>query len=156
MNNSKIFTAFKTLFTFLLLISFTVACNNATSGEEDELHPDGFRLKLNGETVIEQLPDQSLTGEFNLATGEETDLITIWFLDHDGDEFQPEDDDYSLGYTIEDENVVVFEQHTEDGNWSFHLEGQSEGTTTLDLRLLHGNHSDFTANDIPVNVITVN
>jgi hypothetical protein len=143
----------KYAFTFLLLVSFAAACSNATSGDDDEhSEPEGFVLKMNGEIIVEQLPAGNLTGEFELTPGQETDLITLFFLDADGDEFQPEDDEYSLGFEFEDAGIAEFEQHAEDGKWSFHIHAETVGVTDLRLMLLHGGHPDFTTQDIHVHV----
>lgn len=145
------------IFTFFI-ISLTAfsSCTNSTSSEEEE-HEDaeGIRLKLNGAVVAEQLPGQSLTGAFVLTPGEETDLITVYFLDDHGDEFQPDEDEFTLGYNFDDEGIVEFEQHDEDGKWSFHLHAEAEGTTNMQIMLMHVGHTDFTSEDIPVQVETV-
>lgn len=141
-------------FLFSVLELFVLsACTNSTGSEEEEhSDPEGFRLKMNGATLVEQLPGGSLTGEIELAPGEESDLITIQFLDDDGDEFQPDKPEYSLGYEFEDEGIAEFEQHTEDGKWSFHIHAEAAGITDLHLKLMHNGHSDFTTLDIHVHV----
>lgn len=139
----------------ILVATFFAACNNPTSSDGDHDHssaPEGIRLKISGTTVIEQLPDETLTGEFELDEGEETSLITVYFLDHDGDEFQPEGDEYSLNVLFEDEGIVEFEQHAEDGKWSFHLHAEAEGITGMTIQLFHNNHSDFDSQEIHVHV----
>ncbi|MDR9418602.1 hypothetical protein, partial [Gracilimonas sp.] len=147
----------KSVFTLLLLVSFTAACSNSTSGEEEEhSDPEGFVLKMNGQIIVEQLPGESITGEFELAPGEETDLITIFFLDDDGDEFQPDEEEVSLGVEFDESGIAEFEQHSEDGKWSFHLHAESEGITDMRLMLMHGDHSDFTTQDIHVHVEALN
>lgn len=145
----------QTVFIFAITIGLLVlsACSNSTGSEDDEHDfPEGLRIKLNGAVVVEQLPDQDLTGEFELTPGEETDLITVYFLDHDGEEFQPDEDEYSLGYEFDDLGIVEFEQHEEDGKWSFHLLAESEGITNMQIMLMHGGHSDFTSQNIHVHV----
>lgn len=154
MKNHNFITVIKSVFTFLFLIALATACSNSTSSDDDHEHGDaeGFRLVINGNTVVEQLPDEDITGEFELAPGVETDLITLYFIDHDGEEFQPEEDEYSLGYEFDDEGIVEFEQHTEDGKWSFHLHAEAEGVTNMRLMLMHNDHSDFSSQDIHVHV----
>ncbi|MEX0610008.1 MAG: hypothetical protein WD016_07385 [Balneolaceae bacterium] len=153
MKNSTLYSIFKTFFTIVLLISVAAACSNSASSEDDHDEDfDGFRLKMNGTTIVEQLPEQSLTGEIELAPGEETDLITVYFLNHDGDEFQPQDNEYSLGYEFDDEGIVEFEQHAEDGRWSFHLHAEAKGVTDMHIKVMHGGHDDFTSSGIHVHV----
>lgn len=153
MKNYKLLSAIKYVFTLLVLVSFTSACSNSTSGEEEEhSEPAGFVLKMNGQDIVTQTPGGSVSGEFELEPGQETDLITLWFYDADGDEFQPEEDEYTLGHEFEDTGIAEFEQHTEDGKWSFHIHAEAEGITDLRLMLLHNGHSDFTTQDIHVHV----
>lgn len=152
MFKKTIFSKIKTLLSIIIIAGLAAACSNSTSSDDHD-HADGFRLKMNGQTIVEQLPGSTtVTGEFELTPGQETDLITIYFLSEDGDEFQYEEDEYSLGYEFEDAGIAEFEQHAEDGKWSFHLHAESEGITDLELKLMHNGHSDFTTQPIHVHV----
>ncbi|XWN35858.1 MAG: hypothetical protein ROO71_07805 [Balneola sp.] len=152
MKNSFIHAA-KTALYLLLVTGLFAACSNSTgSDDDDHSDPEGFRLKLNGQTVVEQLPDATVTGGFELEPGQETALITIFFLDHDGDEFQPDEPEFSLGAEFEDEGIAEFEQHAEDGKWSFHIHAEAEGITEMTLMLMHNGHSDFNTQGIHVHV----
>jgi len=153
MKKHKLFSVVNNIFILLLLVSFGISCSNSTSSEE-EIHsePEGFVLKMNGQDIVTQVPGGTVSGEFELEPGVETDLITIWFYDADGDEFQPEEDAYSLGYEFADTGIAEFEQHTEDGKWSFHIHAEAEGITELRLMLMHSGHSDFSTQDIHVHV----
>lgn len=153
----KSFTyAAKTALYVLLLTGLFAACSNSTSSDDDDHHsePAGFVLKLNGQNVVTQLPEGTVTGEFELEPGDETALITIFFLDEDGDEFQPDEPEYSLNAEFEDEGIAEFEQHAEDGKWSFHIHAEAEGITEMTLMLMHNGHSDFDTQGIHVHVET--
>lgn len=154
MFKETIFSKIKTVLALVIIASLAAACSNSVSSDEDDHdHAEGFRLKMNGQTIVEQLPGTTtITGEFELTPGQETDLISIYFLSDDGDEFQYEEDDYSLGYEFEDTGIAAFEQHAEDGKWSFHIHAETVGVTELRLMLLHSGHSDFTTQNIQVNV----
>jgi hypothetical protein len=136
----------------MMAVTFTACSNSVTGDDDDHSEPEGFVLKMNGQNIVEQLPNGTVTGEFELAPGQETDLITIFFLDDDGDEFQPEESEYSLGYEFDDSGIAEFEQHDEDGKWSFHIHAESEGITELKLMLMHNDHSDFSTQKIHVHV----
>ncbi|WP_421775112.1 hypothetical protein [Gracilimonas sp.] len=153
MKKATFLSAAKAVLTLFIFAGILTACSNSTSSDDHE-HGDaeGFRLKMNGQTIVEQLPEQDITGEFELEPSQETDLITIFFIDHDGQEFQPEDDSYSLGYEFEEDGIAEFEQHAEDGKWSFHLHAEAEGVTDLRLMLMHNGHSDLTSQGIHVHV----
>ncbi|MCP9290326.1 hypothetical protein [Gracilimonas sediminicola] len=153
MKKVSFLSAAKAVLTLFIFAGILTACSNSTSSDDHE-HGDaeGFRLKMNGQTIVEQLPEQDLTGEFELEPGQETDLITIYFIDHDGEEFQPEEDSYSLGHEFEESGIAEFEQHAEDGKWSFHLHAEAEGITDLRLMLMHNGHDDLTSQGIHVHV----
>ncbi|MEP1152112.1 MAG: hypothetical protein ABJH08_10335 [Balneola sp.] len=152
MKKSFIYAAKAALYAIILTGTFA-ACSNSTSSEEDHhSDPEGIRLKMNGQTVVEQLPGGDITGEFELEPGQETSLITIYFLDDDGDEFQPDEPEYSLNAVFEDDGIAEFEQHAEDGKWSFHLHAEAEGITEMTLQLFHNDHSDFDTKGIHVHV----
>ncbi len=151
MKNSLIPNIF--LYSLIGLFVVTTACSNSTGADEEEhSDPVGFVLTMNGADLITQLPGGTITGEIELAPEEETDLITIFFIDDDGDRFQPDEPEYSLGYEFESAGVAEFEQHDEDGLWSFHIHAETAGITDLRLKLMHNGHSDFTTQDIHVHV----
>ncbi len=87
-----------------------------------------------------------------VSEGEETTLITIWFLADDGDLFQPDDPEFSLNWKDIDTAVANVEQHDEDGKWSFHIHGEAQGNTSVVFQLFHDGHSDFDTQPIPVTV----
>jgi hypothetical protein len=146
-------------FTSVFLLSLTLlagtmftGCNNVAANEEEQFEehfPVGIVLKMNGQDIVRYengVTDDSIT----VAAGEETALISVYFLDEDGEEFQPEEAEHSLAWTIEDDTIAEIEQHAEDGKWSFHVHGVSSGSTTVSFELLHGDHSDFEASGIPI------
>ena len=144
----------KTALTFLLIAGVFITCDNSTGDDDHDEHaePAGFRLYMNGTKFVEQLPGGTLTGEIELEPGEETPLITIQFLADDGDEFQPDEPEYSLAAEFEDEGIAEFEQHDDDGKWSFHIHAEAEGITEMTLMLMHNSHSDFNTQGIHVHV----
>lgn len=141
------------VFFLLLLGGLSTACSNSTSSDHDD-HPapEGFVLKLNGTNIVTQADDE-IEGSIEVTESDETALISIWFLDHDGDEFQPEDEDYELEANLSPTGIAEFEQHEEDGKWGFHIHGVQSDTTYLTLDLMHGGHSDFETKAIPVHVV---
>ncbi len=143
----------KTVLTILIFAGLTAACSNSTSGEEHE-HPEaeGFVLKLNGDTIVEKLPDQDLINNFpTLTAGDETAAIQVYFISHNGDEFIPDESGLTLQFTISDENIFEIEQH--DGElWEFHVQALSEGSANLGITLDHNGHPDFEAPEFPITV----
>lgn len=130
-----------TLFSTLLV----TACsdNPASNNEEEHTDPAGLELVHDGNVIYEYF-DGELTEHSHLHyhVGEAYPF-EVHFLDEDGEHIHAEDFDegYSLGWNIEDEDVLEIHQHEEDGPWNFHLEGVAEGGSKVQFRLDHGDHS---------------
>ena len=138
------------VFPLLVLSALILSnCKNSVSDDHDHEDPEGYVLRMNGSAIVTQNPEEDVTGEVTVAAGEETSLITIVYLDHDGDEIDL-DDDYTIEVTFTADGIAEFEQHDEDGNWSFHIHGEAAGSTTMLITLMHGDHSHFTSQAIPV------
>ena len=141
------------LITVLTLI-FTVSCDNPAKSDDHEVHEhaEGAVLKMNGGEIVRIEDGVVQSGQIEVTEGEETPLITIYFLAEDGDEFQPDEPDYSLRWNQINESIAEVEQHDEDGKWSFHIHGLASGNTTVQFRLWHDgeNHSDYNTPEIDI------
>lgn len=129
------------------------ACDSNPVDDHDDDHAagvEGLTVMMNGAEVWRVLEGEVTCADahcgFVIAVGEETPLITVEFLSHEGEEIHSEDlgAGFTLGHALAQEGIVEFEQHAGDGKWSFHLHGESAGTTAFQLRLLHNGHADFT------------
>lgn len=147
-------------FLFVILSISFIACSNDDDDDEHE-HADaeGLVLKVEEQTVV-TYKDGVVTGTLTVSDTAETE-VELAFLDHDGDEFVPhEDDGFSPEYTVSDTNIFVIEaedgEHNhssgEEEHWAFHIEGKQAGTATFTVKLLHNGHSDFTSKEITVTV----
>lgn len=162
------------LYASLLLFLSTgiLACgdNPVDSGEDDdddqEEHSEahGLRLILDGVEVYRVLEGQVSCQQepcrIDVMEGDETALITVEFLDDDGQEIHEEDleEDYSLGVEIADPDVADFEQGEDEGLWTLRIVGRLAGETRMKVELLHAGHADFTTpplNDANAIVIRV-
>lgn len=135
-----------TLLTIIFATAVLIAGCDNPAGDDHEEHADpaGLQLVMNGEVLLTYMNNE-VSGQLNLVEGVETDLITVEWLDENGEEIHGEDLDeaYSLDWEIEDENIAQVERHNEDGRWSFHMHGESAGVTKIQLMLLHGDHADL-------------
>lgn len=155
--NTFMNTSIRTLLFLLATAIAFVSCENSTSSDEDEhSDPFGATLILNGIEVATQengVISYNEGDHLELEVGEETNLMTIRWIDEDGDRFAPDENDgYSLGWIVSDENIVEVEQHSEDGAWSFHLVGLSTGEATIEFELFHNDHADFTTLPFEVHI----
>lgn len=137
---------------FVSLIFILAGCNNPVDSEEEEHpHSDGAVFKMNGEEII-HYENQEATGSIEVAEGEETPPITVYFLDEDGEEFQPDEPEYSLTWRDIDTSVAEINQQDVDDKWSFRVQGISQGSTSVTFELDHNGHPDFTISDITIHV----
>lgn len=158
------YTIFYKKFSLLLLLLSALfvfaSCSNPTSNddddEDDHSDPFGVELILNGVEIATQENGVITYNEgdhIELEVGEETNLITLRWIDEDGDRFVPDPDDgYSLQWIVEHEETLEIEQHEEDGVWSFHFVGLAEGETDVNFELWHNDHADFTSQAFEVHV----
>ncbi|GAB5519800.1 MAG: hypothetical protein RhofKO_20510 [Rhodothermales bacterium] len=137
-------TRLLSLLTLLFAFTLITACdsNDLDDDHDDHAEVEGLMLRANGQTLV-TIDEGEVSGSITVPAGDETALIIVEFMDHDGEEVHvDEDPELSLGYSIADPDMVEWEQH--DGeDYEFHLKGLSTGTTTLVLELLHGDHADF-------------
>ncbi|MEX0770562.1 MAG: hypothetical protein WD035_07510 [Balneolaceae bacterium] len=160
-NNSP-FSLLTILFLLVTPLLFLGACDVTSSEEDDEYeeHSDPWGLALiQGENEIaRQHQDRSISykegDHIELLAGEDSPLITVQFIDQDGDFIEPDhlDEDSALNWDIVDKEFLDIDQNPEDNKWSFHFVGLSEGETTVTFDLLHGGHSDFTSSPFTVHV----
>lgn len=130
------------------------ACGDDPTGPDDEhTDPESVRLMLGGQEIA-SATSSAATGEIHLHPGDETDHITVEFLDEDGD-VVPLDDSY-LEVDVANEDIAEFEQDTP-GEFGGHAHGLEEGETTMTFKFMHGSvgsgHSHFTSAPIPVEVV---
>ncbi len=134
-----------------LLVGSLAACKkNPVEPDDDHAEAEGLVLRMNGVDIV-TVKEGRVTGGISVKVGTETDHIEVYFLEHDGDRFQPTGNDFSLGWAMAD--ATVAEVELEAGKkWDIHIQGKKVGQTTLELRLLHVGHVDFRTPPIPVTV----
>lgn len=151
MQISANFTAFTVsiLFSAVILLA---GCDNPASNDDDHdghSDPHGVRFIMNDEVLLTYMEGDA-TGQFEVGKDRETAIITAEFLDEDGDEIHGEDldDEFTLGWEIGNTDLVGIAQHEDDGRWDFRVVGKSAGETTVQFKLMHGEHADFQTPDV--------
>ncbi|MCB2213130.1 hypothetical protein KQI52_13535 [bacterium] len=159
------------LFALLLILP---ACsedddNPVDAGETEHTEAFGARLLL-GETVLAEADGSEVTGSLELTAGVTTELITVQFLDEDGDWFDPadhdheaapaeenEDHDSELALVIADTDIATFTLGEDIAeattHWSLTLTGVDAGATTLTVKILHEGHDDYVSPTFPITVV---
>lgn len=129
-----------------VISTLLISCTNPASDDEHDEHtiPVGMKMVMNGEVILTYF-DEQVTGQLQVDEGDETPLITVYFLNEEEERIHDEDlgTEYSLDWNIENTDIIDVEQRDEDGRWSFHLVGKSAGVTNIQFILMHGSHDDL-------------
>ena len=143
------------LFTISALLLLT-GCKNLLNDDDHDQHQhaEGAVLMMNGAEIVRIEDGAVQSGQIEVTEGEETPLITIYFLNEDGDTFQPEESEYSLRWEGIDQTIADVEQHDQDGAWRFHIHGAAQGNTSVRFLLWHNdeNHADYETPLITISV----
>jgi uncharacterized protein YcfL len=137
-------TLFKKTGITLITLFVLAAC----SSSDDHLDVAGFDVFMDNEVVVSQR-GTTVTGSFNVQAGSSTPEMRVVFLDSDN---------AVLTITSKDEYLEVISSNTtvlgvtKTGDWTFTLQGVSQGTANLTLGIMHGSHFDFESRLIPVTV----
>lgn len=151
----------KILVAVVALALVTSACENPVEDDHDNDHEhaeaEGLVLMSEGNELV-RVESAQVSDTMIVALDESID-IEVEFLDEDGDHIHAEDfdEEFSLDWEVSDENAlddadVVVITVTSTGDWSFSVEGAAAGEATLTVKLMHGEHADFTTPGIPVRV----
>jgi hypothetical protein len=153
----------------VLLFSLSIYSINCSNDDDDEdigehIQPWGFVLYDSGVEVARyfqgELTDES---EIHVHEGEMTGHIAVYFIDKDGNEYDPLEKDelngghHSLELTIDNTDVAEIWRHDqgEGEDWGFHVVGNEEGEAGLQLALVHEDHYGFVMPDdvwVPIHV----
>lgn len=134
---------------FVLALAATVAaCDDSTGPDDDHQEAAGLVVTdQNNVTLVSVNAQRQVTGSLTVQAGQARH-IEVYFVDADGDRFQPDDDDHSLGWAVANTAIAAIDAH--DGHHD--LDGKAAGNTTVVFSLMHGNHSDYDSPAIPITV----
>lgn len=151
------------VFLFTSMILFTTGCEDDDNDHDHHTDAQGFVLKSeSGTELYKEFEGAIITNNLTLSVGDTLE-ISVYFLDHGGDEIEHEDEDDKLsvsGFNA-DVAVVSVEEHEETGmdhhEMALEIIGVSADSTEFKLELMHGDHSDYTStNNVPVTVTSGN
>jgi hypothetical protein len=143
----NLFIAFLGLFTII-----TISCSDEpTTPQEDHYEPLGMKIYA-ADTLFMKIFKGTIDPAYNQkfiiddVNGPEYKIV---FLDEDGNEMAaPDDEEKKLGWVFEDKSIA--ELNLGSGKWNFKLGGLKNGTTKLELQVLHLDHPDFRTPQIDV------
>ncbi len=103
-----------------------------------------------GDTLI-TVNNGTVTGSLSVAAGDTTDHLVVFFLNDEGETFQPDPAEHALTFINADAATAEAMQH-EDEAYEMVVVGKQAGSTTFVVRLLHDGTPEFDTPDIPVTV----
>ena len=146
-----------------LLVFTGCSDDNNPAGNDDDHHAEAVGLRLatqaNDSTIV--IDGTTVTGAIVFA---DTGVVEfqIHFLDEEGDWFQLDDDhveeEAALSLETGDQSVAItmLSGDAEDSKTTFSMRALAHGSTTLTVRIMHGDHPDYTSPQIPISVGTGN
>ncbi len=140
-------------FFMFAILALALSCSKdstKTDDDEDHFEAVGLKIRQNGVDIVSYQNGQ-VNGEIEAQEGLTTTLLSVRFIDGEGNEGVPQGDEYSMLLTIQNGAIAGIVQHAGE-DWSFHIQGKAAGHTTLTIAILHGDHADFESAPIPVHV----
>jgi hypothetical protein len=141
---------------FALILPVLISCSDENANKHDDDHFEAEGIIIRDATkgifmkIYQGAFDTDYSTSFILSEGTESDHFDISFIDDHGNEIHaPENDEYTLDWTLDNPELVELERHEED-EWEFHLDAKTKGTTYIELRVIHGGHADFRTPKIPI------
>ena len=149
------FTIFILSMTFISIIS---ACDRDSEHDHDheEVHADvdGFILQTsNGEEIYREFKGIT-SGNILISNGQSVE-ISVYFLDHNGNEILDESDfqDKSIQVSKYEKTIINIKLKQDIYPHTILISGVSPGLTFVKLQLIHSGHPDYTATkDIPIKI----
>lgn len=91
------------------------------------------------------------TDTIEVPAGGRTGHYKVRFYDKNQNVIDPPSDGKTLGWEINDTSKLGVYQHPgEEGDFEFHLDGKTVGTTFIEFFILHEGHADYRSGKIPV------
>jgi hypothetical protein len=139
----------------LLPFAFLTACSD--THDHDHLDITGFEIRLNNQAIVTQARNPQsgqieVTGSIEVTSGETTPLLSVVFIDPDGQAIQITDSDFALSLNPVNTQVMTIHHNASQARWGFSVEGKQAGSESIQVSLLHGTHPDFESRPVTVQV----
>lgn len=143
-----------------LFCGIFVIITSCSSNHEDHNEVPAGLVLLQNETVLVSQDNGVVTypegDAIEVPVSETTETIQIRFISEEGHRFIPDTGEYQPGYSIDNTDILEIIHPIDNDEWSFRLNGLSEGTTEIQIELQHLGHLDFQSQKIQVRVISQN
>lgn len=153
--NDKMFLKLILMLALTLVATTFIGCSDDDDDDDigEHVTPWGFVLYDSGVEVARYFQgDLDPDSEIEVPEGGMTGQILVYWIDQDGDMFDPmqtpqlNEGHHHLEVTVQDEAIAGIFRHggaDETEDWEFHVTGQAEGETGLKIALLHHDHYGF-------------
>ncbi len=148
--NLRLFALMLNVMVLGSLLVLSSCKDNPVEEDDDHAEAEGLVLRSSGVDVV-TVREGRVTGEITVRVNTSTDHLTVYFLDHNGNRFQPTEADKDLRWVIADTTVAQIEREAGE-KWDIHVHGKKVGQTNVELQLLHAGHVDFRTPPIPIRV----
>lgn len=125
--------------------------NPVTPSNSDHAEERGLYLSIDSHVVV-KYDSSVVNGNLAVELGDTIGRIDVTFIADDGTTGIPDEDDHRLGWRIADSSVVELQSQAGDPEYSFRLIGRGTGETTIQLTIVHVDHTDFISRPIVVRV----
>jgi len=139
----------------IALIFTAISCSDDHDHDDHGEVPVGFQL-MSGDQMLVTQDSGTVTypaGNTVPISLDSENEVTIQFIAEDGDTYTPEAGEYSLDYSLSNDNVISVVHPLNDDEWSFQVNGDTEGEVEVTINLMHEGHSDFESQPISVTVV---
>lgn len=140
---------------FGYLIVFMFILITACSNDDNPVGPepsDGLNARgcviLQGDVEIVRA-EESVSGAFAGHERVQSELLSFYLIDQNGNLYQPTNEDYVLAWDVVDHRIADFVQYKVDGDWNFHLKGFEAGETKVRFKIIG---DEFESLNIPIKV----
>lgn len=131
---------FRAPLAMVLLAGLAAACNNPVSHEDEHAEPEGIVIRA-GSTEVVRVEGIGaagvVTGALSVEAGAQSPVLSVTFIDHDGDDIALELDEFWLDVTSSSSATATW-QGTAAGSFTGRVSGLEAGATTLSFVLFHG------------------
>ena len=154
-----LFKRHRFVLTLVTLLGLTISAgisgcsdNPVSDTDHDHDHEEATGLVIyDGDQEIVRVVNSGVTGALTATVSQRSAQYTLKFIAEDGDEFVPDDPDFSPSEVIDNTSVLEIERDN-DSDWNFYLVGKEAGVANIQLTIKHGGHNDFISAPITVTV----
>ena len=141
-----------TVFSILYISVYSCKDDNPVESSEEHFEAIGLFIISSGDTIVKYQGGE-VTGEIGVTVNDHTSLLSIQFINDDGDFGIPPNNDWSLDWVIADTSVADVDYHEGELElYKFRIEGKKVGETTIKIIINHHDHKDFESKAIPIRI----